>query len=762
MKDQKLVKNWQEQRNQKKQEKEQEILLGEGNNILAYDQYNFDELPIQKHSIKQQKNIYKTKKNKEQEILYCVENYSCVIVIAETGSGKTTKIPQYLFEAGYGINNKKICISLPRRIAAISIANRVAQEMNCKIGEEVGYSVRFDEKTDDDLTQIKYMTDGMLINEIQKDPLLTQYSVIMIDDIHERTINTDIILALLKKIRRKNPVLKFVISSATLEGKKIFSFFQENQFQAKILNISGRLFPVDIFYLQESCQNYVLQALFTTLDIIYNKKEGDVLVFLTSQQEIEAFMEILYNRLTEKPAKVKILPLYSGLPQEEQLEVFKPVDNNTRKIIISTNIAESSITIQGIVYVIDCLHQKINYFDYKKGIDNLQVIPISKQSAKQRAGRAGRVQKGECYRLCKKEDFEKILYNENTPEILRCKLTDFIIQIKNLGVGDISQFELLTKPKEEAFAKSLEELFAFQIINKDCNLNDLGKQVVEFQLPYNLSVLLLNSFQEEFGCSEEILALCSILCLQGQVFYSQNEVQNILKVKKKIGAKEGDHLTLINIFLLYKNIKNQNGKNGFCNENKINSKSLHLALKIYDQLKEKCTFLGYKIVSGASDIEGILRCLVKAFFLNVGQLQPDGSYRNLRNKEILFLHPSSILNIKPPQWVVYSDLVFTSKYYMREVSEIEASWLLELAGHYFIDVRAKQMEKKHQEEIQVLNKQEKYGKGFDIGFKKKKGMDFSVKKQQDDEVKKKIKLNLPIKKEKQNNILSFIGYEEQD
>ncbi|EAR90543.1 DEAD/DEAH-box helicase, putative (macronuclear) [Tetrahymena thermophila SB210] len=769
---------WQEIQKQKKQRKEEDILVGERGGFQGFDQWDFKELPIVQH---------------KQEILYCVENYSCVVVIAETGSGKTTKIPQYLVEAGYAINGKKIGVSQPRRIAAISIANRVAQEMGCIIGQEVGYSVRFDDNCDEELTQIKYMTDGMLINQILNDPLLSEYSVLMIDDIHERSINTDILLGLLKKIRRKNPQLKLVISSATIDAESISTFFQErvtdpktNQVIAnltsQILYIEGRQFPVDIYYLKETTRNYVVKAVQVTLEIIRAPdKKGDILIFLTGQEEIEAFIEIIQKNFIGDAERqnLKILPLYSGLPLEDQMEVFKPSESYVRKIIVSTNIAESSITISGVVYVIDTLFHKINYYDFKRGFENLLVVPISKAAAKQRAGRAGRVQRGECYRLCTKDQFVQ-LYDNSTPEILRCDLSTFILQLKTLGVGDVTNFELLQQPNENAYAKALEQLFALKVIDKYCNLTqEIGHKICDFNLETKLGVLLLNSFKDDFGCSQQMLVLCSMLSLQGQVFYNGFDPATILKQKKKLGAKEGDHITLINIFLAFNHLKSSQARQGFCSDHKLNIKSLNMAVKIHDQLCKQVKRMGLKVNNSEDDIEGILRALVTAFFMNVAQLQPDGSYRNLRNKEILYLHPTSILNINFPQWVIYSEVVFSTKYYMREVSEVDPKWLLELASHYFEDQRLKQAEQKHGKEIIAQNEYEKNKQKieeekqkdpvmgrFNI-FKRKRptnviGRDDDKEKEGQEKLQKKLKINLPPSKPQNTNLLSFQQDDEEE
>ncbi|CAN1134724.1 Probable pre-mRNA-splicing factor ATP-dependent RNA helicase DEAH9, partial [Linum perenne] len=347
-------------------------------------------------------------------ILYLVETHATTIVVGETGSGKTTQIPQFLHEAGWADGGRVIACTQPRRLAVQSVAARVAEEMGVKLGEEVGYTIRFEDVTNVDKTLIKFLTDGVLLREMMDDPLLSKYSVIMVDEAHERSISTDILLGLLRKIQRRRPELRLIIASATIEAKSMASFFQCSKKHREggasdigpskepaILSVEGRGFSVQIHFVEEPVSDYVQAAVSTVLLIHDQEPAGDILVFLTGQDDIEAAVRLLTEEVQSGGKKLSgliILPLYSGLPRADQDLVFSPSPRGKRKVIISTNIAETSLTLEGVVYVVDSGFSKQRFYDPMSDIENLVVAPISKASARQRAGRAGRVRPGKCYR----------------------------------------------------------------------------------------------------------------------------------------------------------------------------------------------------------------------------------------------------------------------------------------------------------------------------------------------------------------------------
>uniref|UniRef100_A0A672T4F3 RNA helicase n=1 Tax=Sinocyclocheilus grahami TaxID=75366 RepID=A0A672T4F3_SINGR len=343
-------------------------------------------------------------------ILYLVESFQTVVIVGETGSGKSTQIPQYLLEAGWAADGKVIGVTQPRRVAATSVAGRVAEERGAYLGHEVGYSIRFDDCSDPHATRIKFLTDGMLVREMMSDPLLKKYSVIMLDEAHERTLYTDITIGLLKKIQKKRRDLRLIVASATLDAKKFHDFFDLNESgdpnkdTCAILTVEGRTFPVDIFYTVSPVPDYVKATVETVMKIHETEDDGDVLAFLTGQEEVEKVVSMLQEqaRTLSRYGMKKhlcVLPMYAGLPYNEQMRVFERMPPTVRKVVVATNIAETSITINGVVFVIDCAFVKLRAYNPRTAIESLIVTPISKASACQRAGRAGRNRAGKCFRL---------------------------------------------------------------------------------------------------------------------------------------------------------------------------------------------------------------------------------------------------------------------------------------------------------------------------------------------------------------------------
>lgn len=400
------------------------------------------------------------------------------------------EIPQYLYEANWSQNNTKcIACTQPRRVSAISVASRVAEEQKCSIGSTVGYSIQFDAQFSDK-TRIKYLTDGMLLREMMLDPLLQHYSVIMIDEAHERSLYTDLILGLLKKILKKRPELRILISSATIEAEKFATFFQP---ESVILAIPGRQYPVDVYYLNEPCKDYVKASYESIVKIHYQQKDsGDVLVFLTGQEEIETLVQLL-----ESVQNMLVYPLYAGLPMDEQVKIFEPTPKGMRKVIVSTNVAgmhvclftfclETSVTIDNIVFVIDCGHVKIRYYNPKTHTESLIVTEISQASAIQRAGRAGRVKPGKCYRLYTEPGYQSLAV-QTVPEIQRTNLAHVMIQLKALGIDNMLKFEFMATLSEQHVVKALEFLFALGALNEDCKLTPIGMQLAEFPVPVKIA-----------------------------------------------------------------------------------------------------------------------------------------------------------------------------------------------------------------------------------------------------------------------------------
>lgn len=427
----------------------------------------------------------------KESLIESITKYQILIVEGETGSGKTTQIPQYLYEAGFTKDEKKIGCTQPRRVAAMSVAARVAQEMNVKLGNEVGYSIRFEDCTSD-RTVVKYMTDGTLHREFLSEPDLASYSVMIIDEAHERTLHTDILFGLVKDITRFRPDLKLLISSATLDAEKFSKFFDD----APIFRIPGRRFPVDIYYTKAPEADYIDASVVSILQIHATQPLGDILVFLTGQEEIETCVEMLQERTKRIGKKLKeliILPVYANLPTDMQAKIFEPTPEGARKVILATNIAETSLTIDNIIYVIDPGFAKQNNFNSKTGMESLIVVPISKASANQRAGRAGRVAPGKCFRLYTAWAYKYELEDNTVPEIQRINLGNAVLTLKALGINDLIHFDFLDPPPHETLVLALEQLYALGALNHHGELTKAGRRMAEFPTDPMLAKMLLAS-----------------------------------------------------------------------------------------------------------------------------------------------------------------------------------------------------------------------------------------------------------------------------
>ncbi|XP_028780288.1 probable pre-mRNA-splicing factor ATP-dependent RNA helicase DEAH9 [Neltuma alba] len=631
-------------------------------------------------------------------ILYLVETHATTIIVGETGSGKTTQIPQYLKEAGWTDGGRVIACTQPRRLAVQAVASRVAEEMGVKLGEEVGYTIRFEDLTKPDVTAVKFLTDGVLLREMMDDPLLTKYSVIMVDEAHERSISTDILLGLLKKIQRRRPDLRLIISSATIEAKSMADFFRTSkkrrelkseecglQMEPAILSVEGRGFNVEINYTEEPVPDYVQATVSTVLLIHEQEPSGDILVFLTGQDDIDAAVQLLDEETrtnVKNSAGLIILPLYSGLPRAEQELVFSPTPRGKRKVVVSTNIAETSITLEGIVYVVDSGFSKQRFYNPISDIENLVVAPISKASARQRAGRAGRVRPGKCYRLYTEEYFTKEMSDEGIPEIQRSNLVSCVIQLKALGIDNILGFDWPASPSPEAMIRALEVLYSLGVLDDDAKLaSPTGFQVAEIPLDPMISKMLIASSQ--FGCLEETITIAAVLSIQS-IWISGRGIQRELdEAKLRFAAAEGDHVTFLNV---YKGFLQAGKSSQWCHKNHVNYHAMRKVLEVREQLKRIAQRIGLVLKSCEGDMKVVRKAVTSGFFANACLLEAfshDGMYKTIRGSQEVYIHPSSVLFRVNPKWVLYSSLVSTDKQYMRNVISIDPSWLLEAAPQFY-------------------------------------------------------------------------------
>lgn len=629
------------------------------------------------------------------ELVKAVMDNQILIVIGETGSGKTTQITQYLAEEGFTATGRIGCTQ-PRRVAAMSVAKRVAEEYGCRLGQEVGFTIRFEDCTTPE-TKIKYMTDGMLLRECLVDSELSPYSLIMLDEAHERTVSTDVMFGLLKKAVLKRKDLKLIVTSATLDAVKFSTYF----FEAPIFTIPGRTFPVEILYTKEAEADYLDAALITVMQIHLTEPPGDILVFLTGQEEIDTACEILFERMKSLGPDVPdliILPVYSALPSEMQTRIFDPAPPGSRKVVIATNIAETSLTIDGIYYVVDPGFVKQNVYNSKTCIDQLVVTPISQAQAKQRSGRAGRTGPGKCYRLYTERAYRDEMLSTNVPEIQRTNLAQTILELKAMGINDLISFDFMDPPPMETLTTAMENLHSLSALDDEGLLTRLGRRMAEFPLSPQLAKMLIQSVH--LACAEEVLTIVSMLSVQN-VFYRPKEKQALADQKKaKFHQMEGDHLTLLAVFNAWKNSK---FSNAWCFENFVQARSLKRAQDVRKQLLGIMDRHKLDVVSCGKNIVRCQKAIVSGYFRNAAKKDPQEGYKTQVDNQSVYIHPSSSLFNRQPEWVVYHELVLTTKEYMREVIAIDPKWLVEFSpAFYKFSDKNKLSKRKREQRIEPL------------------------------------------------------------
>ena len=612
-----------------------------------------------------------------ENLLEAIENYQILIIEGETGSGKTTQIPQYLHESGYTDGNMKIGCTQPRRVAAMSVAARVAEEMGVKLGNEVGYSIRFEDCCSEK-TILKYMTDGMLLREFLSEPDLANYSVIIVDEAHERTLHTDILFGLIKDISRFRKDIKVLISSATLDAEKFASFFDD----APIFRIPGRRFPVDIFYTKAPEADYLDACVVSVLQIHLTQPEGDILVFLTGQEEIESCQEQLQDRIRKLGTKIRelvILPIYANLPSDMQSKIFEPTPPGARKVVLATNIAETSLTIDGIIYVIDPGFCKQKSYNPRTGMESLVVTPISKAASNQRAGRAGRVSAGKCFRLYTAWAYKNELEENTIPEIQRTNLGNVVLLLKSLGINDLIHFDFMDPPPAETLILALEQLYALGALNHMGELTKLGRKMAEFPVDPMMSKTLIAS--EKYKCVDQVLSIAAMLSVNASIFYRpKDKIVHADNARKNFFRQGGDHLTLMNV---YDQWVETGYSTQWCYENYIQHRSMRRARDVREQLEGLMDRVEIEITSNPLDTVGIRKAITAGYFYHTARFGRGGQYKTVKHQQTVMIHPNSCLFEEQSRWLLYHELVFTTKEYMRQVIEIESSWLLEVAPHYY-------------------------------------------------------------------------------
>lgn len=575
-------------------------------------------------------------------------------MVGETGSGKTTQLTQFLFEDGYGKRGMIGCTQ-PRRVAAMSVAKRVSEEMEVKLGGLVGYAIRFEDCTSKE-TMIKCklwkfqlamdfylvlfngadMTDGVLLRESLNEPDLDRYSCIIMDEAHERALNTDVLMGLIKKILARRRDLKLIVTSATMNSERFSNFYGG----APEFVIPGRTFPVDVLWSKSPCEDYVDAAVKQILAIHLGQGAGDILVFMTGQEDIEITCDVIAERLTQldSPPKLAILPIYSQMPADLQAKIFDKAEGGARKVIVATNIAETSLTVDGIMYVVDAGYSKLKVYNPRMGMDALQITPISQASASQRSGRAGRTGPGKAYRLYTEAAFRNEMYIQTIPEIQRTNLSNTVLLLKSLGVKDLLEFDFMDPPPQNTMSTSLFDLWALGALDNIGELTPLGKNMANFPMDPSLGKLLIMSV--EYGCSEEMLTIVSMLSVPS-VFYRPKERQEESdQAREKFFVPESDHLTLLHVFTQWKS----NGySDNWCTRHFLHPKTLRRAKEVRQQLMDIMKFQKMELVSCGTDWDIIRKCICSGYYHQAAKAKGIGEYINLRTSVTVQLHPTSSL-----------------------------------------------------------------------------------------------------------------------
>lgn len=685
--------------------------------------------------------LFKTRKSlpmyqARKEVINRILNNDVTILLGETGSGKSTQLPQMLYEASLnGPNGSKrkerIAITQPRRVAAISLATRVGQEMGSTLGEKVGYSVRFKNMTDPHKTHIKYLTDGMLLRELMISPDLHQYTTVILDEAHERTLLTDLSMGLLKKLQEKRKdtksPLKIIVMSATLDAERFSKFFDG----AEILLVEGKMYPVDRYYLTEPVDDIVDSMVQSICQVNLSEPTGDILSFLPGQDEIEKVVQRLNEIAKDLPKEAPLLvalPLYASLPSTAQQKAFEPLPKNRRKVICATNIAETSLTVPGVRYVVDSGLRKVKVFRPELGMDTLLTVPISKAAASQRMGRAGREAPGKCFRLFTEKTYSDDLPKQTEAEITRTDVSSAILLLKRAGVNDVLGFDWVESPGKRAIKSALLKLYGLKALDDSGKITELGRKMALLPVPPQLAAVLIQA-QVLGGLRllSTVIDVAACLSVEGLVMNPHPEKREEINEKRRhlfSGSIEwGDLVMLKEAYDMYLEIQGFTEKKIWCKEVGINYKAMKNVLRVRQQIKgymetilelkngkkhkknkkKKNKIRGHREreeenesdddsddedddelntkSNGQFDIKNLLKCFLFGYIGSTAIGLPDGRYRSTINGQMITIHPSSMLFGQKREAIMYMELVYTQKPYARAVSPIHIECLNEIAPH---------------------------------------------------------------------------------
>ncbi|XP_006832437.1 PREDICTED: probable ATP-dependent RNA helicase DHX40 isoform X1 [Chrysochloris asiatica] len=636
-----------------------------------------------------------------KKLIQAVRDNSFLIVTGNTGSGKTTQLPKYLYEAGFS-QHGMIGVTQPRKVAAISVAQRVAEEMKCALGSKVGYQVRFDDCSSKE-TAIKYMTDGCLLKHILGDPNLTKFSVIILDEAHERTLTTDILFGLLKKLfQEKSPNrkehLKVVVMSATMELAKLSAFFGN----CPIFDIPGRLYPVrekfcNLIGPRDRENTAYIQAIVkVTMDIHLNEMAGDILVFLTGQFEIEKSCELLFQMAESVDYDydvqdttldgLLILPCYGSMTTDQQRRIFLPPPPGIRKCVISTNISATSLTIDGIRYVVDGGFVKQLNHNPRLGLDILEVVPISKSEALQRSGRAGRTSSGKCYRIYSKDFWNQCMPDHVIPEIKRTSLTSVVLTLKCLAIHDVIRFPYLDPPNERLILEALKQLYQCDAIDRSGHVTRLGLSMVEFPLPPHLTCAVIKA--ASLDCEDLLLPIAAMLSVEN-IFIRPVDPEYQKEAEQRhreLAAKAGGFNDFATLAVIFEQCRSSGAPASWCQKHWIHWRCLFSAFRVEAQLRELIRKLKQQSDFPRETFEGpkhevLRRCLCAGYFKNVARRSVGRTFCTMDGRgSPVHIHPSSALHEQETklEWIIFHEVLVTTKVYARIVCPIRYEWVRDL------------------------------------------------------------------------------------
>ena len=605
----------------------------------------------------------------KQKILDCLEEHQVIVVQSPTGSGKTTQIPVILHEAGYS-QNGVIAVTQPRRIAALSVSEFISKQLGTSYPGLVGYKMRFEDKTDL-TTKIKIMTDGILLQEMKLDPMMMKYSVIMVDEAHERSLNIDFVLGLLKRCLEVRKDLKVVVSSATMNAEAFSKYFGG----APIVTIETQTFPVTLLYdppalpastLTEAATEAMLAKIEDTIGrVLDNGEEGGILIFLPGEKAIHDCVRRLEHSYYGR--RLFVQHLYGRLPKEEQERIFIPAPKGKVKVVVSTNIAETSVTIDGITTVIDSGLAKLNFYSPRTFTSSLIETPISRASCQQRRGRAGRTAPGSCYRLYPRRDFET-RQEYTTEEIFRADLSEVVLRMAELGIKDFEKFDFISKPSLEGIKGAMETLFMLKALNEDRTLSDIGKMMVWFPLLPRISRIIVEAILRYPDILQEAIIVSSFLSTHSPFVLPPGEEMEARAAHHRFNDIQGDFIGYIKLYRIYEKFQTEEEKENFCQKNYLDYKVMAEIQNIYEQLSQIVSDQKIPICGGGSYDDCL--CAVAAGMIQfVAVREGRDNFRTLTEGHIS-IHPGSSLFRTDPLYIVAGEIVRTSRMFAMSVSPL--------------------------------------------------------------------------------------------